>query len=107
MLFSALEQGIQELHRKFVLVPADKSVNRNLVRDLFHFFLNKVTIPLFYVISKSGIDIFLDSMWLAYFLHTLAASRPKQTGNIVLDLKIFRHPNLNSGIKENSLVLCT
>ena len=35
--------------------------------------------------------------------NTCAGSKPRQAGNIVLDLKISRHPHPNFGIKENRL----
>ena len=73
------------------------------IRDLFHVFLNKVKIRLFYVISKPGIKLWLDSICLACLLNTWAVSRLNETGNIVLDLKIFWHPHPNFGIKENRL----
>ena len=71
------------------------------LRDPIHVFLNKFEIPLFYVISKLGMELLLDSMFLACLLNTLGVRRPKQTGNIVLDLKISGHPHSNFGIKEN------
>ena len=58
----------------------------------FFFFLTKFKIRLFCVESKPGIEIMLDSVWSACFQNTGVASRPKQTGSIVFDLKISGHP---------------